>query len=66
MEKRLVLELKKHNVYYIKKDDFSYYITIPKEFNKTNICLELKSKMNNYNLDLYDETSLILMNIILL
>ena len=55
MEKKKVLELTNHNVYYVKEDDINYYITIPKNNNKTKICIELKSKMNNYNLDTSDE-----------
>ena len=43
MDKKLVLELDKHNVFYVKNDNISYYITIPKNFDKTNICIELKS-----------------------
>lgn len=55
MDRKLVLELKNHNVYYVKTEDINYYITIPKNFNTTNICIELKSKMENYNLDMNDE-----------
>ena len=55
MDKRLVLELSNHNVYYVKANDISYYITIPKGNNPSKICLELKSKMANYNLEMNDE-----------
>ena len=55
MDKKLVLDLANHSVYYVKTDTFSYYITIPKNFDTTNICIELKSKMDNYNLDMNDE-----------
>ena len=55
MEKRQVLDLQNHVVYYVKTEDLSYYITVPKNFNMTNICIELKSKMDNYNLDMNDE-----------
>ena len=55
MEKRMLLDLDNHNVYYIKTDTLSYYITVPKYNDKTNICIELKSKMDNYNLDMNDE-----------
>ena len=55
MDKKLVLELTNHNVYYIKNENISYYITVPKNYNRTNICIELKSKMSNYNLDMNDE-----------
>ena len=55
MEKRLVLKLNNHNVYYVKTDVLSYYITIPKNNDKTSISIELKSKMDNYNLDTNDE-----------
>ena len=55
MDKKLVLELTNHNVYYVKTEYINYYITIPKYTTKTNICIELKSKMDNYNLDMNDE-----------
>lgn len=55
MSKKLVLELNNHNVYYVKNDNLSYYITIPKVYKNTSICIELKSKMDNYNLDMNDE-----------
>ena len=55
MNKRLILELNNHNVYYVKTDQINYYITIPKNFSKTNICIDLKNKMDNYNLEENDE-----------
>ena len=55
MSKKLVLKLDNHDVYYIKSNLLSYYITIPKNNIETNICIELKSKMDNYNLDMNDE-----------
>ena len=55
MDKLLVLELPNHKVYYVKTDKINYYITIPNNINKTNICIELKSKMDNYNLEMNDE-----------
>lgn len=55
MEKKLILELTNHNVYYVKTDKVNYYITIPKKFANTNICIELKNKMDNYNLEINDE-----------
>ena len=55
MDKKQVLELDNHVVYYVKTDAISYYITIPKHNDSTNICIELKSKMDNYNLDMNDE-----------
>ena len=55
MDKRLVLDLPNHSVFYVKTNDISYYITIPKNFDTTSICIELKSKMDNYNLDMNDE-----------
>ena len=55
MDQKLVLELPNHNVFYVKVDDISYYITVPKNFDTTSICIELKSKMDNYNLDMNDE-----------
>lgn len=56
MEKKQLLELTHHCVYYIKTDQINFYITIPKNVKSTNISIELKSKMNNYNLELNDET----------
>ena len=55
MDKKLVLELTNHNVYYIKTNIVNYYITIPKYLNNTNICIELKSKMGNYDIETNDE-----------
>ena len=55
MDKKLVLELDNHNVFYVKNENISYYITIPKNFDTTSICIELKSKMSNFNLDMNDE-----------
>jgi len=51
----LVLELPNHNVYYVKNNIVNYYITIPKHIESTNICIELKSKMSNYDMELNDE-----------
>ena len=55
MNSKKILELSNHDIYYIKNEEFSYYVTVPKKFDTTNICLELKSKMHNYNLDMNDE-----------
>lgn len=55
MDKKLILELNYHNVYYVKTDIINYYITIPKNIKKTNICIELKNKMSNYDMELNDE-----------
>ena len=55
MENRLILKLTNHDVYYIRTDKVNYYITIPKDFKDTSICIELKNKMNNYNLEMNDE-----------
>lgn len=55
MDKKLVLELPNHKVYYVRGENVNYYITIPNNIVKTNICIELKSKMDNYNLDMNDE-----------
>lgn len=55
MDKKLILELNYHNVYYVKTDAINYYITIPKNIENTNICIELKSKMSNYDIELNDE-----------
>lgn len=55
MEKKLILELTNHNVYYVKADVINYYITIPKYIENTDICIELKNKMGNYDIELNDE-----------
>ena len=55
MNKKVVLDLDNHVVYYIKLDAVSYYLTVPKHNDDTSISLELKSKMDNYNLDMNDE-----------
>lgn len=55
METKLIFELDKHNVYYIKSDTVNFYINIPKNNDNTSISIELKSKMSNYNLELNDE-----------
>jgi hypothetical protein len=55
MNKKLVLELQYHNVYYVKTDEVNYYITIPKNIQNTNICIELKNRMGNYDIELNDE-----------
>ena len=54
-ETLLILELKNHNVYYVKTNVVNYYITIPTNFDNTNICIELKNKMSNYDMELNDE-----------
>jgi hypothetical protein len=55
MDKKLILELQNHNVYYIKNELVNYYITIPKNIESTDICIELKNKMGNYDMELNDE-----------
>ena len=56
MDIKLLLELGKHNVYFVRTDVVNYYISIPKNsFNETNISIEIKSKMGNYNIDESDE-----------
>ena len=55
MNKKLILELENHNVYYVKTDVINYYITIPKYIENTDICIELKNKMGNYDIELNDE-----------
>lgn len=56
MDIKLLMELNKHNVYFVKTDMVSYYIGIPKNYyTNTNISIELKTKMSNYNLDENDE-----------
>ena len=49
MDIKKVLELKNHDVFYVKTDIVNYYITIPKNAVSTNITIELKTKMDNYN-----------------
>ena len=55
MDKKLVLELSNHNVYYVKTNVVNYYITIPTQHENTNISIELKSKIGNYDIELNDE-----------
>lgn len=55
MDKTLILELTNHNVYYVKTNIINYYITIPKNNNITSICIEIKNKMGNYDMELNDE-----------
>lgn len=55
MDKKLVLELKNHNIYYVKTNIINYYITIPKFIENTDICIELKNKISNYDIELNDE-----------
>ena len=55
METKLIFELNKHNVYYVKSDTVNFYINVPKKNDSTSISIELKSKMSNYNLELNDE-----------
>jgi len=55
MEQKQVLELNNHRVFYIKTDVINYFITIPKNITETRICLELKTKMDNYNPETNDE-----------
>ncbi len=56
MDIKLLIELNKHNIYLVKTDLVSYYIGVPKNSpNGTNISIEIKSKMGNYNLDENDE-----------
>ena len=55
MDKELILELKNHDVYYVKTNEINYYITIPKIIESTDICIELKNKMGNYDMELNDE-----------
>ena len=55
MNKKLVLELQNHNVYYVQTDVVNYYITIPKNIDNTNITIELKNRMGNYDIEQNDE-----------
>lgn len=55
MNKNLVLELNNHNIYYIKTETVNYYITVPKFAENTNIYIELKNHMGNYDIESNDE-----------
>lgn len=55
MNSKMVLQLNNHDIYYLKDENVCFYIAVPKVFNDTNICIELKSRMHNYNLELNDE-----------
>lgn len=55
MDKKLILELPNHKVYYVKTNVINYYISVPKNINSTNISIEIKNKMGNYNMELNDE-----------
>lgn len=55
MDKKLILQLDNHDVYYVKTDVINYYITVPRIIENTNICIELKNKMSNYDIELNDE-----------
>ena len=55
MESKLILELNNHNVFYVKTPVINYYITIPKNIDNTYICVELKNRMGNYDMELNDE-----------
>ena len=55
MDTKLILELTNHKIYYVKTNIINYYIAVPKYYNRTNICIELKNKMSNYDMELNDE-----------
>lgn len=55
MEKREILDLTYHKVYYVKMSNVNFYLTVPKTVVSTNISIELKNKMGNFNLELNDE-----------
>lgn len=55
MDKKLILELSNHNVFYVKTNVVNYYITIPKKIDTTNISIEFKNRMGNYDMELNDE-----------
>lgn len=55
MNTKLILELTNHKIYYVKTNIINYYIAVPKYFNETNICIELKNKMSNYDMESNDE-----------
>ena len=54
MNTQLILELTNHNIYYVKTNIINYYIAVPKYYNETNICLELKNKMSNFDMETND------------
>lgn len=55
MDKKLILELTNHKVYYVKTSGINYYIAVPKKYDTTNICIEIKNKMTNYDMEISDE-----------
>ena len=55
MTKKLILELSNHKVYYVKTNYINYYISVPKKHNTTSICIEIKNKMGNFDMELNDE-----------
>lgn len=52
-----LFKLQKHSVYLVRTEVINYYICIPENsYQKTNISIEIKTKMGNYNMDENDET----------
>ena len=47
-----LFKLQKHSVYLVRTEVINYYICIPENsYQKTNISIEIKTKMGNYNMD---------------
>ena len=59
MEKIMVLELKYHNVFYVRDNDIRFYITVPKTVETTGIAIDLKNKMSNYDIENSDNQEVI-------
>lgn len=55
MNPKLILDLTYHYIYYVKTNIINYYIAVPKYYKETNICIDLKNKMSNYDLETNDE-----------
>lgn len=56
MEKTLFLKLLRHNVYFVKTDHVSYYITVPKATNyEVKMVIDIKSNMDIYNISKNDK-----------
>ena len=47
-----LFKLQKHSVYLVRTEVINYYICIPENsYQKTNISIEIKTKMGNYKMD---------------
>ena len=56
MNKTLILQLNKHNIYLLSDNNISFYISIPKvkEFNSVNISIDLKENFDKININKND------------